>query len=71
MVQKGKWTIAVGCDSNGLEYKNHIKSDIEADPRVAKVIDLGILSKTDTTAYPHVAVDVATTVKEVKPTEGF
>jgi ribose 5-phosphate isomerase B len=71
MVQDGRWTIAIGCDNNGLEHKNQIKADFEADPRVAGVIDLGIRSGDDATAYPHIAVDVATAVKEGKANRGL
>jgi len=71
MVKDGTWTIAIGCDSNGLTYKNEIKGDLEADPRVAKVIDLGVLSETDSTAYPHIAVDVALAIKSGKANRGL
>jgi ribose 5-phosphate isomerase B len=71
MVQDNTWTIAVGCDSNGLSYKNLIKFDLEADSRVLKVLDLGVLSGEDSTAYPHVAVDVATAVRERKANRGL
>lgn len=49
----------MGCDDAGVEYKNTIKKDLEADPRVARVIDVGVLAGEDKTAYPHVAVDAA------------
>jgi ribose 5-phosphate isomerase B len=71
MVKDGTWTIAIGCDSNGLTYKNEIKGDLEADPRVAKVIDLGVLADDDSTAYPHVAVDVALAIKSGKANRGL
>lgn len=71
MVADGHWTIAIGCDSNGLTYKNEIKSDLESDSRVASVIDLGVLSDDDSTAYPHVAVDVALAIKEGRANRGL
>lgn len=71
MVEDNTWTIAVGSDSNGLSYKNLIKSDLEADSRVLKVLDLGVLSGEDSTAYPHVAVDVANAVREGKANRGL
>jgi ribose 5-phosphate isomerase B len=71
MVKDGTWTVAIGCDSNGLQYKNEIKSDLESDPRVAKVLDLGVLNDEDSTAYPHVAVDVALAIKEGKANRGL
>lgn len=40
----GKLTIAIRCDTNGLEYKSKIIADFKSHPRVAQVIDLGIKS---------------------------
>jgi ribose 5-phosphate isomerase B len=50
--------IAVGSDDAGLMYKNALKADLEADERVAEVIDVGV-GEEETTAYPHVAVTAA------------
>ena len=54
-----KLVIAMGADDAGVTYKNKIKSDLESDPRVAKVIDVGVNTTDDKTAYPHAAVDAA------------
>ena len=51
--------IAMGADEAGFTYKNKIKADLEADPRVAKVIDVGVNESSDKTAYPHPAVDAS------------
>ncbi|WPG99282.1 Hypothetical protein R9X50_00209500 [Acrodontium crateriforme] len=51
--------IAMGADEAGCGYKNKIKSDLEADPRVAQIIDVGVHNSADKTAYPHPAVDAA------------
>ena len=51
--------IAVGGDSAGMSYKDTIKADLESDPRVASVIDVGVVESDDETAYPHVAVDAS------------
>ena len=56
--------IAVGADDAGCGYKNKIKADLEADPRVAKVIDVGVEHSDDKTAYPHPAVDAAKLIKD-------
>ncbi|WP_329253090.1 ribose-5-phosphate isomerase [Actinoallomurus sp. NBC_01490] len=53
-----KWRIVVGCDDAGLDYKNVLKADLEADDRVAEVIDVGV-GAGDTTPYPHIAVMAA------------
>lgn len=48
--------IAIGCDDAGLSYKTTLKSDLEAHPLVSKIIDVGVVSPTDKTPYPHLAV---------------
>ena len=53
-----KWRIIVGSDDAGLQYKDIIKADLEADPRVGEVVDVGV-SEDEDTAYPHVAVEAA------------
>ncbi|KAK4987058.1 hypothetical protein LTR66_007695 [Elasticomyces elasticus] len=51
--------IALGADEAGCSYKNKIKADFEADPRVGEIIDVGVADSSDKTAYPHPAVDAA------------
>lgn len=53
-----KWRIVVGSDDAGLQYKDTLKADLEADPRVAEVVDVGVHDG-ESTAYPHVAVQAA------------
>ncbi len=50
----------------GVNYKNKIKADFEADPRVESVTDVGSLSTDDKTAYPLRAADAARLVAEGK-----
>jgi len=57
--KSGGLRIAMGADEAGCSYKNKIKADLEADPRVAKVIDVGVDDSSDKTAYPHPAVDAS------------
>ena len=52
------WRIIIGNDEAGVEYKEALKALLEADSRVASVVDVGV-GTNDTTAYPHVAVDAA------------
>lgn len=54
-----KLVIAMGADDAGVTYKDKIKADLESDPRVAKVIDVGVHTLDDKKAYPHSAVDAA------------
>ena len=55
--------VIVGCDDAGLDYKEAIKRDLAADPRVAEVSDVGV-GTDEHTAYPHVAVEAARRVAE-------
>lgn len=50
--------IVVGGDDAGVRYKSAIAADLEADDRVAEVIDVGVDEDEDT-HYPHVAVAAA------------
>lgn len=50
--------IVVGADDAGFDYKEILKKDLENDPRVASVVDVGVASDGHT-AYPHVAVEAA------------
>lgn len=43
----------------GVSYKNKIKEDFAADPRVISVVDVGATGKEDKTAYPHIAAAAA------------
>jgi ribose 5-phosphate isomerase B len=58
-----RWRVVVGCDDAGLTYKDTLKADLEADHRVAEVIDVGV-SADENTAYPHVAVAAARLVAD-------
>lgn len=60
------WTVAVGADEAGFDYKKIIKADLEKDPRVKSVIDVGVNEGSDKTAYPHVGVAAARKVAEGK-----
>ena len=57
--------IAVGSDDAGLEYKQALKADFEADDRVVEVVDVGV-GPGEATAYPHVAVAAAELVAQGK-----
>jgi ribose 5-phosphate isomerase B len=53
-----KWRVVVGSDDAGFDYKERLKADLLADPRVESVIDVGVDS-TSRAIYPHVAIDAA------------
>lgn len=50
--------IVVGSDDAGFDYKEILKADLEKDPRVVAVVDVGVTADGHT-AYPHVAVEAA------------
>ena len=51
--------VVIGSDSAGYEYKEALKKDLQADDRVAEVIDVGVQGGDVDIDYPHVAVDAA------------
>ncbi len=57
------WRIVVGCDDAGTQYRDQIKADLQADERVAEVLDVGV-SADENTAYPHVAIEAAQMVAD-------
>lgn len=47
--------LVIGCDDAGFDYKEILKRDLEADPRVASVTDVGV-DADGHTPYPRVAI---------------
>lgn len=62
--------IVVAADIAGFDYKEILKADLAADPRVAEVIDVGVRSGEDVD-YPHVAVKGAQMIAEGKADRGL
>jgi ribose 5-phosphate isomerase B len=58
-----KYTIAIGCDDAGVQYRDFLKVQLENDPRVSKVIDVGVVAD-GVTNYPTVAVAAAELVQD-------
>ena len=52
------WRIVIGSDDAGYEYKTALRALLEADDRVADVVDVGV-GGDEHTAYPLVAVAAA------------
>jgi len=50
----GGWRVAVGADDAGYDYKERLRLDLESDPRVAEVVDVGVAAG-ERTMYPDVA----------------
>ncbi|MFE9245104.1 ribose-5-phosphate isomerase [Nocardiopsis sp. NPDC006938] len=55
--------IAIGSDGAGLSYREVLRADLEADARVAAVVDVGV-APDEKTDYPHVAVRAARLVAD-------
>ena len=58
-----RWRIVIGSDDAGLAYKDALTADLEADPRVTEVIDVGAL-KDESPPYVRVALAAARVVTE-------
>lgn len=58
MTEQAGLKLIVGCDDAGLDYKNAIKVQLEADDRVASVTDLGV-GEDEHTPYPSIAIQAA------------
>jgi ribose 5-phosphate isomerase B len=50
--------IVIGSDDAGFDYKEILKKDLEADPGVASLVDVGVDAEGHT-AYPRVAIAAA------------
>lgn len=55
--------IVVGADDAGFDYKEALKADLQADDRVAEVVDVGV-GPDGHTAYPHIGVAAARKVAD-------
>jgi len=51
-----QWRVVIGCDEAGLDYKERIKADLLADPRVASVEDIGIRAVGETAPYSEIGL---------------
>jgi len=51
--------IVVGGDDAGYDYKALLTTDLRSSPHVLSIHDVGPLTSSDKTAYPHFAVDAA------------
>ena len=58
-----KFIVAIGCDDAGIQYRDVLKSQLENDPRISKIIDVGVTDNA-TTNYPSVAIAAAELVQQ-------
>ncbi|WP_415856860.1 ribose-5-phosphate isomerase [Sinomonas sp. G460-2] len=58
--------IVLGSDEAGVDYKDKVVADLEADPRVAEVIDIGVHRGDDDFAkpYPYVGLAAGQLIKD-------
>jgi len=55
--------VVVGSDNAGHDYKEAIKKVLQSHAGVAEVLDVGVHESSDSTAYPHLAVDACKKIK--------
>lgn len=55
--------IVIGSDDAGYEYKTRLKADLEQNPEVAEVIDIGVDAETHT-PYPSIATRAAELIRD-------
>ncbi|ABN65605.1 Ribose-5-phosphate isomerase B (Phosphoriboisomerase B) (LACB) (RPIB) [Scheffersomyces stipitis CBS 6054] len=58
--------IVIGCDEAGFEYKQKLQQDLEKNDLVSEVIDIGINTKGDHLAYPHVGIKAGELIRDGK-----
>ncbi|WP_136612386.1 ribose-5-phosphate isomerase [Sinomonas albida] len=58
--------IVLGSDEAGVDYKDKVVADLQADPRVAEVIDIGVHRGDDdfTKPYPYVGLAAGQLIKD-------
>ncbi|OKL57283.1 putative ribose 5-phosphate isomerase [Talaromyces atroroseus] len=63
--------IVMAGDDAGVDYKLALKEVLEKSPLVESVVDVGVTSTGDKTAYPHPAVEAAQLIAEGKADRGL
>lgn len=63
--------IVMAGDDAGYDYKITLKQLLEKSPLVESVVDVGVTSTSDKTAYPHPAVEAAKLIAEGKADRGL
>lgn len=71
MSQPQPLRVVMACDEAGVPYRDTIKAAFEKNPGVASVVDVGVASADDKTAYPHTAVAGAQLIREGKADRGL
>ncbi|KAL2815701.1 hypothetical protein BJX63DRAFT_430637 [Aspergillus granulosus] len=63
--------IVFAADEAGVPYKDTLKALLQKNPNVSEVLDVGVNSTDDKTAYPHPAVEGAKLIAEGKADRGL
>ncbi|KAI9367561.1 hypothetical protein BJX61DRAFT_547362 [Aspergillus egyptiacus] len=63
--------IVFACDEAGVPYKDALKAVLQKNPNVSEILDVGVNTADDKTAYPHPAVEGAKLIKEGKADRGL
>lgn len=56
------WRVVIGSDDAGYEYKEALLRDLQADPRVELVVDIGVEADGHT-PYPQIAIAAAEKIR--------
>jgi ribose 5-phosphate isomerase B len=62
--------LVLGADEAGVDYKNRILADLQADPRISEIIDIGV-NRSDTPEdfvrpYPYVGIAAGELIRDGK-----
>jgi ribose 5-phosphate isomerase B len=57
------WRIIVGSDEAGYQYKEALKADLQNDPRVSEVVDVGV-DADGVAPYPRIAIAAAERIRD-------
>lgn len=60
-----KIRVVIGCDDAGIEYRDRIKAELQKDPRVSSIIDVGVGDENGA-SYPSVAFTASELINEGK-----
>ncbi|EGV63727.1 ribose 5-phosphate isomerase [Yamadazyma tenuis] len=63
--------VVIGCDQAGFEYKQKLVQDLQNNPLVDQVEDIGVGSNTDSTPYPSVGIKVGELIRAGKFDRGI
>ena len=69
-MSEDRYVLAIGADNAGADLKNAIRDALAGDPHV-EVVDYGVASADDDTAYPHIGLTVARAIADGQARRGL